>query len=281
MKEESDTQSSQQYLLVEKAIHYLSESHVKQPSLKEVAEHVGLSEFYFQRLFTQWAGISPKRFLQYLSKEYIKALLDSGQSNLDAGYQAGFSSSSQIHELFISTEGISPTQYKSFGKKLVIHYGFHHSPFGEYLLAITERGICQLNFLQNDKGQIEQEFKNEWALAEINYDQAITLKTHQQLFYQKTPGDIKLLLKGTNFQIQVWQALLNIPFGSVAHYEDMAKAISKPKASRATASAIAKNKIGYLIPCHRVIRKIAETGQYRWGPNRKKIMLALESSLKE
>jgi AraC family transcriptional regulator, regulatory protein of adaptative response / methylated-DNA-[protein]-cysteine methyltransferase len=281
MTKDSKLHSSQQYQLVEKAIHYLAERHTSQPTLAEVAEHVGLSEFYFQRLFSEWAGISPKRFLQYLNKEYIKSLLAKGHSSLNAGYQAGLSGPGRMHELFINTEAISPAEYKSMGKNLTIDYGFHSSPFGEYLLATTNKGICHLNFLQNDKAEIEKQFKAEWSLAAIQRDQEKTLTTHLKLFTQPKDSEcsISLLLKGTNFQIQVWQALLQIPLGSVCHYQHLASDINKPKAARATASSIARNKIGYLIPCHRVVRKVGESGEYRWGKERKKLMLAYEASV--
>jgi AraC family transcriptional regulator, regulatory protein of adaptative response / methylated-DNA-[protein]-cysteine methyltransferase len=273
------------YQRIEKAILFLAEQHAEQPSLAEAAAFVGLSEFHFQRLFSEWVGISPKRFLQFLSKEYIKNLLDNNHNSLEAAYQAGLSSGSRIHELFIATEAITPAQYKSMGTDLTIYYGFHLSVFGEYLLALTDKGICHLTFIENNKAELEAQFKSEWSQARIEYAPEVTLSTHQQLFTAqptKKSADenkITLFLKGTNFQIQVWQALLSIPFGSVTHYEGLAKKINKPSASRATASAIAKNKIGFLIPCHRVIRKIGESGEYRWGKNRKKIMLAYESSV--
>lgn len=279
MRTRPGTDPAQHYRLIERAILYLADRHTTQPSLADVAAHVGLSEFYLQRLFSEWVGISPKRFLQFLSKEYIKKLLDEDQNTLDASFQAGLSSSSRLHELFISTEAISPAEYKSLGKNLAIYYGFHFSPFGEYLLGLTEKGICHLSFIQNNKKEIEAQFKTEWAMARIEYKPKQTESIHRQLF-TTAKNEIKLLLKGTNFQIQVWQALLKIPFASVTHYQGLAKNIGKAKASRATASAIAKNRIGYLIPCHRVVRKIGETGEYRWGRNRKKIMLAYEGLVK-
>ncbi|MDC0598698.1 methylated-DNA--[protein]-cysteine S-methyltransferase [Gammaproteobacteria bacterium] len=281
MENNVDLAHHQHYQRIEMAILYLAENHTRQPSLAELAKHVGLSESHFQRTFTQWVGISPKRFLQFLSKEYIKTLLDEQHSCLDAGYQAGLSSGSRIHELFISTEAITPAQYKAMGKNLTIYYGFHHSPFGEYLLAVTNKGICHLNFVHHNKSDLEKEFKAEWALATIEQNTEQTQAVHQQLFSNSATDDnsVKLFLKGTNFQIQVWQALLQIPFGAVSHYQGLARLIDKPTASRAAASAIARNKIGYLIPCHRVVRKVGESGEYRWGSKRKKIMLAYEAAM--
>lgn len=267
----------QHYLLVERAINYLLDHHTEQPDLAEIASHVGLSEFYFQRLFVEWVGISPKRFLQFLTREHMKTLLDRGYSTLDASYQVGLSGSGRSHELFVNTEAITPAQYKKLGKAMSIKYGFHASPFGEYLLAITDKGICHISFVDKSEAETEAVFKGEWQLAKLERNEKLTLDIHKQLFASDATQEIKLLLRGTQFQIQVWQALLSIPFGAVSNYEKLATAIGNSSATRATASAIAKNKIAYLIPCHRVIRKIGESGEFRWGKNRKKILLAYES----
>ncbi|MDG2091269.1 MAG: methylated-DNA--[protein]-cysteine S-methyltransferase [Gammaproteobacteria bacterium] len=269
----------QHYLLIEAAINYLLEHHTEQPELAEIAAHAGLSEFYFQRLFVDWVGISPKRFLQFLTREHMKTLLDRGYSTMNSTYQVGLSGSGRSHELFVSTEAITPAQYKKLGKGLSIEYGFHSSPFGDYLLAITEKGICHISFVEHSEQETEATFKAEWCLATVNRNENITTESHQQLFSSNSAQKIKLLLRGTQFQIQVWQALLNIPFGTVSNYEKLAATIGKSAATRAAASAIAKNKIAYLIPCHRVIRKIGESGEFRWGKNRKKILLAYESAV--
>ena len=269
----------QHYLLIEGAINYLLEHHTEQPELAEIAAHVGLSEFYFQRLFVDWVGISPKRFLQFLTREHMKTLLDRGYSTMNAAYQVGLSGSGRSHELFVNTESITPAQYKKLGKGLSIEYGFHSSPFGDYLLAITEKNICHISFVEHSEQETEATFKAEWFLAKVNRNENITAESHQQLFSSNSPQKIKLLLRGTQFQIQIWQALLNIPFGAVSNYEKLAATIGKSAATRAAASAIAKNKIAYLIPCHRVIRKIGESGEFRWGKNRKKILLAYESAV--
>lgn len=269
----------QHYLLVESAINYLLKHHTEQPELAEVASHVGLSEFYFQRLFVEWGGISPKRFLQFLTREHMKTLLDRGYSTLDASYQVGLSGSGRSHELFVNTAAITPAQYKKLGKAMSIQYGFHSSPFGEYLLAITDKGICQISFVEQSEDQTEAAFRAEWHLADLQRNEELTLNTHKQLFSSDTSQEINLLLRGTQFQIQVWQALLSIPFGAVSNYEKLATAMGNGSATRAAASAIAKNKIAYLIPCHRVIRKVGESGEFRWGKNRKKILLAYESAV--
>lgn len=269
----------QHYLLVEGAINYILEHHTEQPELSDVAAHVGLSDFYFQRLFVDWVGISPKRFLQFLTREHMKTLLDQGHSTLHAAYQAGLSGAGRSHELFINTEAITPAQYTKLGKGLSINYGIHLSPFGHYLLAVTDKGVCHISFIEHSEEETEAAFKDEWNLAHIQRNDKLTAETHRQLFIANSSQEIKLLLRGTKFQIQIWQALLNIPFGTVSNYEKLASSINKASATRAAASAIAKNKIAYLIPCHRVIRKIGESGEFRWGKNRKKILLAYESSI--
>ncbi len=267
------------YHLIEKSINYLLENYSEQPDLKELAQHAGLSEFYFQRLFVDWVGISPKRFLQFLTREHMKVLLDRGYSTTDAAYQVGLSGSGRSHELFVKSEAITPSQYKKLGKNLEIYYGFHSSPFGEYLLAITHKGICHISFIEHSKEDTEASFKEEWLLANLRHSHERTIDSHKQLFSSDSSQAIKLLLRGTPFQIQIWQALLSIPFGAVSNYEKIATAIGRRSATRATASAIAQNKIAYLIPCHRVIRKVGESGDFRWGKSRKKILLAYESAL--
>jgi len=269
----------QHFLLIEKAINYLLEHYSEQPELAEIAAYVGLSEFYFQRLFVEWAGISPKRFLQFLTREHMKVLLDRGYSTMDAAYQVGLSGSGRSHELFVNTEAITPAQYKKLGKDLKIYYGFHTSLFGEYLLAVTDKGICHISFLEEPKETAEAAFKEEWLLANVQLNQNLTADTHHQLFSSDSAQEIKLLLRGTQFQIKIWQALLKIPFGAVSNYEKLAAGIGNSAATRAAASAIAKNKIAYLIPCHRVIRKIGESGEFHWGKNRKKILLAYECAV--
>ncbi len=274
----ADTQS-QHYLLIEAAINFLLEHHTEQPALRDIASHIGLSESYFQRLFVDWVGISPKRFLQFLTREHMKVLLDQGYSTLDAAYQVGLSGGGRSHELFVSTQAITPSQYRQAGKNLLISYGFHHSPLGEYLLAVTDRGICHISFITGDKAATESSFKKEWSLAQLQHEQALTEVVHQQIFYQNAAQEIQLLLRGTPFQLQVWQALLSIPFGKVSSYETLAKTAGNSAATRAAASAIARNRIAYLIPCHRVIHKIGESGEYRWGSTRKKMLLAYESAV--
>lgn len=268
------------YHKMESALHILAQNQHLPPTLSELASACGLSEFHFQRMFKRWVGISPKRFSQYLSKEYIKTLLDEGIKPLDASYQAGLSGPGRLHDLFVRTEAISPAQYKSKGRGLNIHYGFHESPFGDYLLAVTDKGICHLEFIENSQQQTLSALRIQWPLSVLHSNESLTRPVHNKLFgnMSANPQQISLLLKGTNFQIQVWQALLRIPYGKLCSYESLAHLAGKPASTRAGASAIARNSIAWLIPCHRVIRKTGEGGQYRWGARRKKIIIGFEAA---
>ncbi len=265
---------------MESALHILAQNQQRPPSLSELASACGLSEFHFQRIFKRWVGISPKRFSQYLSKEYIKTLLDEGVKPLDASYQAGLSGPGRLHDLFVHTEAISPAQYQAKGQGLNIYYGFHESPFGNYLLALTEKGICHLEFIETSEQQTLWALRTQWPLSDFDSNQSVTEPVHNKLFGKMSanPQQISLLLKGTNFQIQVWQALLRIPYGKLCSYESLAHLTGKPASTRACASAIARNSIAWLIPCHRVVRKIGESGQYRWGARRKKIIIGFEAA---
>ena len=269
------------YDKIQSALYILAQNQHSPPSLAQLANDCGLSEFHFQKMFKRWVGISPKRFSQYLSKEYIKTLLDEGIKPLDASYQAGLSGPAHLHDLFIQTEAVSPAQYRAKGQGLRIHYGFHESPFGDYLLAVTDKGICHLEFTTTSRQQSLSELREQWPFSDPIRDEAKTESVHRRLFgnMSEKTGQISLLLKGTNFQIQVWQALLRIPYGQLCSYETLAEMTGKPAATRACASAIARNSIAWLIPCHRVIKKTGESGQYRWGAERKKIILGFEAAI--
>jgi AraC family transcriptional regulator, regulatory protein of adaptative response / methylated-DNA-[protein]-cysteine methyltransferase len=207
-------------------------------------------------------------------------LLDVGIKPPDACYQAGLSGPGRLHELFIHTEAISPAQYKALGKGITIHYGFHASPFGKYLLALTDKGICHLEFITTEMDENLDSLRANWPDSTLIHDDQITKVAHEKLF-DNVSGQreaISIFLKGTNFQIQVWQALLKIPYGRISTYEQLASLAGNKAATRASASAIARNNIAWLIPCHRVVRKIGESGQYRWGADRKKIILAYEGA---
>jgi AraC family transcriptional regulator of adaptative response/methylated-DNA-[protein]-cysteine methyltransferase len=275
-------QASRDYQIVEQAIGYLEANYRDQPSLKEIADSVNMSEYHFQRLFTRWVGISPKRFLQFLTKEHAKELLANSGSLLDASYGTGLSGPSRLHDLFVTCEAVTPGEYKSRGAHLNIFYGFHPTPFGECLLALTERGICNIMFTSmNDHKSALSWLKSNWVNADFCEDPARTASPVELIFSligEDEPAPLSVYLRGTNFQIKVWEALLQIPVGSVVSYEDIARYIGKPSAARAVSNAVAHNPIPVLIPCHRVIRKAGVIGGYRYGTARKKAMLAWEMS---
>ncbi len=282
MKTDALLQTSEDYERIEKSIKFLETNFSSQPSLKEVAAHIGLSEFHFQRLFSRWVGISPKRFLQFLTKEYAKTLLESHNNLLDVTYEAGLTSPSRLHDLFVTCEAVTPGEFKTKGEGVVITYGFHPSSFGKCLLAITERGICGLYFVKNgNQRDVFAEFKQYWQKATLTEDPLATGPLIPQIFNPslgKKREPLHLILKGTNFQIKVWEALTRIPFGMVVTYEDVAVQVGIPKATRAVGTAVGHNPISYIIPCHRVIRKNAEFGNYGSGPARKKAILGWEAA---
>jgi len=271
------------YLRVEKAIRFIETEALRQPSLAEIAASVGLSEFHFQRLFSRWVGISPKRFLQFLTKEYARKLLEESRDVLSVTYDAGLSSPGRLHELFVTCEAVTPGEVKTRGEGLAIQYGFHPSPFGRCLLARTERGICGLSFVQEEAPEavLVKHLRSRWPGARIREDAESTAGLVRQVFAfpeKHDPAPLHLFIRGTNFQIQVWQALIRIPFGKAVAYEDIARHIGMPSASRAVGNAVGSNPIPFLIPCHRVIRKLGEFGNYGEGPERKKAILGWEAA---
>ncbi len=270
------------YQRVEEIILYIEENFKHQPELKDVSQHIGLSEFHLQRLFKRWVGISPKRFLQYLTKEYAKSLLRNSENILSTTYASGLSGPGRLHDLFVKCDAVTPGEYKMMGQNLDIFYGIHQTPFGGCLVAQTERGICGLFFLQKNNGsRYIQRLENDWPNATIINDLQKTEGTVKHIFNfanwdKKQP--LTLFLQGTNFQVKVWEALLKIPQGNAVAYEDIAKSIGNPKAVRAVGSAVAKNPVSFIIPCHRVIRKYGDYGNYQGGPARKKALLAWEAA---
>ena len=258
-------QLSEDYARVEQAIRYLEQNALRQPDLNEVAAHIGLSEYHFQRLFTRWAGISPKRFLQFLTKENAKALL-SRTSVLAAAYEAGLSSPSRLHDLFIQAEAVTPGEYKSRGAGMEIAYGFHPTPFGECLLAVTGRGICFLAFVDGDRNLPLAELRKDWANAVLTEAPARTAPFVEQIFSPQPGTSLALHLRGTNFQLKVWEALLRLPSGAVTTYEALAEQAGAPRAARAVGNAVGRNPVAFLIPCHRVLQKTGGFGKYRYGP---------------
>jgi len=275
-------QQSSDYQRVEEAIHYLEANYRQQPDLEQVARSVHLSKYHFQRLFKRWAGISPTQFSHFLTLEYAKERLRESQSVLEAALDAGLSGPGRLHDLFVTFEAITPGEYKRRGAGLRIAFGFHDTPFGQCLLATTERGICALYFVQGaDRPVALEQLAYHWPQAHIVEDGTRTQPLVDQLFAPASPDQLRpfhLLLKGTNFQVKVWQALLAIPPGALTSYQYVASSIDKPSGARAVGRAVANNPVAYLIPCHRVINKTGEIQHYRWGATRKKAMIGWEAS---
>jgi len=271
---------NEDYAKIEKAITFIEKNVQQQPSLEEIAKHVHLSDFHFQRLFSRWVGVSPKKFLLFLTKEYAKELLEASHNILSATYESGLSSPGRLHELFVNFEAVTPGEYKNWGENLNIEFGFHPTPFGKALLAVTQRGICKLEFLQNnDPVSAINNLMQDWPRANIIERPEATIKYIEIIFdmeKRKSMQPLHLFVKGTNFQIKVWEALLKIPYANLVSYSDIAEYINKPKAVRAVANAVGQNVIPFIIPCHRVIRKLGDWGGYRYGIARKKAIISWE-----
>jgi len=275
---ESIPERSQDYRLIEQAIRFIESNAARQPELDDVAAAVGMSEFHFQRTFTRWAGISPKRFLQFLTKEYAKELLADSENLLDTTHRVGLSSLGRLHDLFVATEAVTPGEYKTRGAGVTIRYGIHPTPFGKCLIATTERGICHLGFVQTSEGDAVDSLVADWKEAQMIEDVKTTAPLVAPIFDLNWRGkeSLRLHLRGTNFQIKVWEALLQIPTGAVTTYERIATRIGKPSALRAVGTAVGHNPVAVLIPCHRVLRKDGDFGNYRYGSARKKALLFSE-----
>jgi AraC family transcriptional regulator of adaptative response/methylated-DNA-[protein]-cysteine methyltransferase len=287
-------QATQDYTRIEQAIRYLEDHFREQPSLDDIAASVHLSKYHFQRLFKRWAGVSPTQFMHFLTIDYAKERLAASESVYETSLDAGLSSAGRLHDLFITFEAMTPGEYKRLGEGVTIRYGFHDTPFGRCLLASTPKGICALRFVapstsEAEDGQLAgpteeaalEELMAEWPQATFVEDGQATGDLVAGIFDPEQDKDRRpfhLLLKGTNFQVQVWQALLSIPPGNMVSYQDVAEHIGRPTASRAIAGAVAKNPVGYLIPCHRVINKSGRYHGYRWGATRKKAILGWEAS---
>ncbi len=276
-------QLAQDYERVERAIAFIEKQALRQPGLEETAAAAGLSEFHFQRLFSRWVGISPKRFLQFVTKAHARRLLEESRDVLSAAYEAGLSSPGRLHELFVTCEAVTPGEVRRRGEGLEIRYGFHPSPFGRCLLSVTQRGICGLAFVQEaPEVALVERLRSRWPEALLVLDPGATAATAQRVFAfgpDRDPAPLHLYVRGTNFQIQVWEALLRIPLGRAVTYSDIARHIGMPGASRAVGNAVGSNPIPFLIPCHRVLRKMGEFGNYREGPLRKKAILGWEAAL--
>lgn len=269
------------YYRIEKAIGYLTDNFKEQPDLDEIARKVNMSPFHFQRIFTDWVGISPKKFIQYLTLEFLRNKISETENMMDAAELAGLSSQSRVHDLFISIEAVSPQQYKTSGKGLEIFYGYHASPFGLCFIAVSEKGICTLKFIDEEKSRNEFElFSQQWQFASLVHKPDYTQQYIRKIFQpaKTNPEKLNLLTQGTDFQIKVWEALLKIPFGAVSSFQQIAQLIEQPNAIRSVGSAIGKNSILYLIPCHRIISKNGTMGNYHYGKVRKQTMIGWEMS---
>ncbi|HWI92067.1 MAG TPA: methylated-DNA--[protein]-cysteine S-methyltransferase [Flavisolibacter sp.] len=267
------------YERIEKAIVFLKQNFKQQPDLDEVAKQVYLSPFHFQRLFKEWAGVSPKKFVQFLSVEYAKDLLKQNLSLLDTSFETGLSGTGRLHDLFINVEGMTPGEYKNGGQDLQIQYSFAETIFGDVIIASTLKGICYLSFVSDEQKETENLFK---LFPNANFVQKTDLIQQNALKFFRTDWNdlqkIKLHLKGTPFQLKVWQSLLKIPLGKVSTYTAIANSIQNPGVMRAVGTAIGSNPVAFLIPCHRVIKSSGIVGEYHWGSNRKTAILGWEAS---
>ena len=277
--EEELNLKNENYKKIEKVIRYIDENFKEQPSIDTIALYIGMSKYHLIRVFKEYVGVTPMQFLQSVTLNYAKEHLKESKSILDSALDIGLSSSSRLHDLFVNIIGVTPKEYKESGKNVKITYGYGSTPFGEALIGFTKRGVSYLGFVDNNKEAIFKRFKLIWEKADLIKDNKKAQEFLNNIFIEKKKFD--LYVKGTNFQINIWKALLNIPNGTIATYQDIAKSINNPKAIRAVASAIGSNHIGYLIPCHRVLAKSGAMSGYRWGVERKKILVAYEAIKKE
>lgn len=267
------------YPLIEKALIYIESNFKEQPGLEQIASYLEVSPFHLQRIFKEWVGISPKRFLQFLTIDHARKLLQQSRSVLDATFESGLSSPGRIHDLFISIDAVTPGEFKALGDGLQIDYALFDSPFGRCAIAATPRGLCFMGFYSDDNfADFKNDMTSRFPLAQFNQNISAVGHYYDAIFSKNSnPGKIKLFVHGTNFQVKVWEALLRIPEGMVCSYRDIARFIGQPNASRAVGSAVGANPVSYLIPCHRVIQSMGIFGNYHWGSARKKAMLLWES----
>jgi len=275
-----NTQNNIHYKRIAEAIDFIRQNFKQQPNLEEIARTVHLSSSHFQRVFTEWAGTSPKRFLQYISVEHAKKILKEEQATLfDTAFETGLSSTSRLHDLFVNIEGMTPAEYKNGGKNLHINYSFAESPFGSLIVASTEKGVCYMAF-EDDEEKVLNDLKEKFPNAK--FQRKLDLLQQNALFFFQNDwsklNEIKLHLKGTDFQLKVWESLLKIPMGKLSTYGNIAKQIGNPYASRAVGTAIGNNPIAFLIPCHRVIQSTGKFDGYHWGTTRKTAIIGWEQA---
>ncbi len=271
------------YERIARVIRRLDECHTDQPDLSTLAEYVGLSQFHFHRLFSAWAGVTPKDFLQCLTLSHAKELLRQGKSVLDVALNSGLSGPSRLHDLSVSLEAASPGELKSGGEGWTITAGFADSPFGRCLVGNSPRGICHLSFVESEDGSVEwAALQENWPQARLRRDDAFASSLSDRIFKPaaraKSQQPLRAFVGGTVFQVRVWRALLQVQPGTLVSYGGLAAALDKPTTSRAVGTAVAQNPLAYLIPCHRVIRETGMFGDYRWGRVRKRAIVAWESS---
>jgi AraC family transcriptional regulator of adaptative response/methylated-DNA-[protein]-cysteine methyltransferase len=274
--------SGSDYMKVAQAISFISAQVRHQPTLHEIAAHVGLSDFHFQRLFQRWAGISPKRFVQYLTLQAAKAMLAQSQSLLQTSEALGLSGTGRLHDLFIVLEKMTPGEYKAQASGMKIHWAVHETAFGPALFAAAPRGLCGLSFIESDHAdEALADLRERWPGAVFEKSVEVIAPYAEQFASRlqgRTDQPLHLLLKGTDFQVRAWEALLRIPSGNVTSYSDLAQMVGAPRAARAMGTAIGANPIACLIPCHRVIARSGVIGEYRWGSVRKQALLAFEQA---
>jgi len=274
----TDGEWRRQYDAVAQAIAFIRANVARQPELAEVAAAAHLSEFHLQRVFSAWAGLSPKRFLQYLTKEHAREALRSSVGVLDAALDAGLSGPGRLHDLMVSCEALTPGEIRAQGAGVELRYGYAATPLGDALLGWTARGVCHLAFCDADRAAQLDTLQRLWPAADFLRDDAAAAALATSVFpASPAPGKLHLLLRGTNFQIKVWEALLKIPPASLLSYGQLAAHLGRPQAARAVGSAVAANNIAWLIPCHRVIREDGSNSNYRWGVERKLALRAWEA----
>jgi AraC family transcriptional regulator of adaptative response/methylated-DNA-[protein]-cysteine methyltransferase len=275
---------SRDYGLIRRAIAFLTGSWTEQPSLEELAAHLGLSPSHCQKLFKRWCGLSPKEFVQAVTIDHARSLLDGSASVLDAAYQVGLSGGGRLHDLFVSHEAMTPGDYKRRGEGLEMGYGFHDSPFGEALLIVTGRGVAGLAFVDEDKAQTREgvlaEMKGRWPKARFVAAPEKTAPFARRIFNPATwskDRPVRLVMIGTDFEVRVWESLLKIPMGRAVSYNDIARHLGQPTAARAVGSAVGRNPISFVVPCHRVLRGDGSLGGYHWGLTRKRALIGWET----
>ncbi len=266
------------YALIEQALIYIEQHRLQQPSLREIAVHLGISPFHLQRTFKEWVGISPKRFLQFLTIHNARALLKQSQSVLETAWASGLSGPARLHDLFIAVDAVTPGEFKSLGRHMRFYHADFPTPFGQVLMAAGERGLCFMGFFSNNRHEVYTDMRQRFPRATFTEDSSFLSPYYRSIFLKETTLErLPLFLKGTNFQIKVWEALMRIPEGAVCSYGDLARGIGKPGAGRAVGSAVGANPVSYLIPCHRVIQRMGVFGHYHWGSARKKALLLWEA----